>query len=119
MIYVRLIIVLILLLSKGVCAEYVALQQVDKNKLPIYYPSQFEQIKTISSINVRKSLLEADALHFKIWNNTKVHLLNKKFGTVSDLKSGMVIGFSIKKFGNGNYINEIWQLPLELKPPLQ
>lgn len=109
----------LLLLVGMASAEDIAQQNIVAESLPAYYPAQFEQVRVINTINTGKNFLEADALHFSIWNNAKVHLLKTEFGNLVDLKPGMVIGFTIKKFGDTSYINEIWELPEEMAPPLQ
>ncbi|WP_163830936.1 hypothetical protein [Spartinivicinus ruber] len=115
----KLYIVPLLLLVGIASAEDITQPNIVTKNLPTYYPAQFEQVRIINSINAGKNVLEADALHFSIWNNAKVHLLKTEFGSLADLKDGMVIGFTIKKFGETNYIDEIWELPVEMAPPPQ
>lgn len=114
--YLKLYLVPLLLLINLACADDITKQNIQFDNLPAYYPAQFEQVRLINSINVGKNQLEADALQFGIWNNAKVHLLTTEFGSLSDLNAGMVIGFTIKKFGETDYINEIWELPADMAP---
>ncbi|MCX4027133.1 hypothetical protein H0A36_08985 [Endozoicomonas sp. SM1973] len=117
--YLKLYIMPMLLVVSLANAEDIAEQNIVTDNLPAYYPAQFEQVRVINTINSGKNFLEADALHFSIWNNAKVHLLKTEFGNLVDLKPGMVIGFTIKQFGDTSYINEIWELPEEMAPPPQ
>ncbi|MBU2706511.1 hypothetical protein KCM76_10980 [Zooshikella marina] len=85
--------------------------------LPSYYPVEFQYKAVIDQYIPRQNKLVLNAQHFPVWQNAKLHLLSQEHATLHALKSGMVIGYSMKSISNRMVINELWELPKEMAPP--
>lgn len=87
---------------------------VGAGELPDYYPQAFYTWGKIDHLDTKQGIMVIDDKSVNLAPNTKVYTTSSRFGTVSSLHVGMVVG--IYRRNHQAAINEVWVLPDDYKP---
>lgn len=82
--------------------------------LPGYYPDEFPRTGHVDRVDIRDGDIVINDTLFILSGNTPVHTLHTRFGTISDLRQGMTVGFAFSAGPAGKrQVTEMWILPAD------
>lgn len=84
------------------------------DKLPDYYPPAFYIWGKISTLDTDKGSMTIDDRSVRLDPKARVYTSSSRFGTVSNLRVGMVVG--IYRRNHRESASEVWVLPDDYKP---
>ncbi|MGH8501586.1 MAG: hypothetical protein ACREVE_03770 [Gammaproteobacteria bacterium] len=96
------------------CQLFAAELPVSASDLPHYYPARFDGTGFLQAVEPSRNTLTIDALHYGLASNVPVHSLQTRFSSLSALRSGMEVGFTLRNGGRSDrrIITELWVLPV-------
>lgn len=81
-------------------------------RLPGHYPDEFDNVGTISKLDIENHAIEINGIRYLLSSNLVVHSLQTNFSSSRYLRTGMRIGYGFLSLeGNSRQIIEIWILP--------
>lgn len=80
--------------------------------LPDYYPQTFERVGVIKEILANERMLVIDGIRVPIRPNLRVFTPRSRFDDVTDLRTGMKVGFDGGRSA-ADPVSRLWVLPLD------